>query len=79
MKKIVLFCAIAALLSGCISKTIGVNTVSSYEKRYNNTDEIVINGTKLEIADKQAIWVLRGETLEVLLSTAADKKVSAVK
>ena len=79
MKKIVLFCIIAALLSGCISKTIGVNTVSSYEKRYNNTDEIVINGTKLEIADKQAIWVLRGETLEVLLSTAADKKVSAVK
>ena len=51
----------------------------SYEKRYDSTANIEINGEKVEIPEGKSVWVLRAETVEVLLSTAADKTISKVK
>jgi hypothetical protein len=67
-------------ITGCFStKAIGINTVSSYEKRYTSNSEITINGEKVEIPEGKSVWVLRGETLEVLLSTASANNLSNVK
>ena len=82
MKKLLTAAFIAFTLSftsGCISRVIGVNTLMSYEKRYDSTANIEINGEKVEIPEGKSVWVLRAETVEVLLSTAADKTISKVK
>lgn len=82
MKKLLIAALIAftlSFMSGCISKVIGVNTLMSYEKRYDSTANIEINGEKVEIPEGKSVWVLRAETVEVLLSTAADKTISKVK
>ena len=82
MKKItaiVLMTISIAMFSGCISRTIGVNTVASYEKRYASGADIAVDGKKIDIPEGKSVWILRDDTLEVLLSTAADKQISKAK
>ena len=82
MKKltaIILVTISMAVFSGCISKTIGVNTVASYEKRYETGADIAVDGKKIDIPASKSVWILRDDTLEVLLSTAADKHISNIK
>lgn len=80
MKKILVSLFVCLVACGCFStKTIGVNTVSSYEKRYDSSANIVIDGNPIEIPEGRVVWVLRGETLEVLLSTASANNLSTVK
>lgn len=83
MKKIFLtLILISGLMtfSGCFStKAIGINTVSNYEKRYEFSNEIIVNGEKIEIPEGKSVWILRAETLEVLLSTASANNLSNVK
>jgi len=82
MKKltaIILVTISMAVFSGCISRTIGVNTVASYEKRYETGADIAVDGKKIDIPAGKSVWILRDDTLEVLLSTAADKHISNIK
>lgn len=79
LMQITIIIAVAGMLSGCISRTIGVNTVASYEKRYEQGADIKIDGKQIDIPAGKSVWVLRNDTLEVLMSTAADKCVSKIK
>jgi len=82
MKKltaIILVTISMTVFSGCISRTIGVNTVASYEKRYETGADIAVDGKKIDIPAGKSVWILRDDTLEVLLSTAADKHISNIK
>ena len=82
MKKLTAIILVAismAVFSGCISRTIGVNTVASYEKRYETGADIAVDGKKIDIPAGKSVWILRDDTLEVLLSTAADKHISNIK
>ena len=79
MKKIIALFLIGLVLSGCFSQNIiGINTVKSYEGRFDKNSEIVLNGKKIELENDSVVWILRGETLSVLLSTAANQKVANV-
>ena len=74
--KIIPIISLAFILQGCFSTNhIGVNTVKSYEGRYTSSNEIVIDGQKIDIEKDSVVWVMRGETLTVLLSTAANQHI----
>lgn len=79
MKKFLsIFCIFISLLStGCLStNVIGINTVKSYEGRYDKSSEIIVNGQKINLEGEEVVWIVRGETLSVIMSTAADKKLT---
>lgn len=80
MKKIFLILTIFMCLmsTGCFSTTklIKINTVSNYERRYTEKDSLVIDDIPVEIEHGTGVWVLRDETLEILLLNASINNAS---
>ena len=84
MKKILnLALILSILLTGCITKKtshqIQLNTAESYEKRYTYADSIVINGSKIQISKDHPIWILRDDTLKILILTSSGENVKELK
>lgn len=75
MKRLLLTTIIALCLCGCFSsknKTLSVSSVYPFEGRYDSTHEIVIDGEKEQIKEKDSIWVLSNHTLYYLLTSVSD-------
>ena len=80
MKKIfpILTIFVCLITTGCFSTTklIKVNTVSDFERRYTENDSLIVDNTPVVIPHGTGVWVLRDETLEILLLNASINNVS---
>ena len=64
---------------GCISSNkIEVSTSKPFEKRYTKNDTIIINNKKIEITNKESVWILTGTTLNNLLQYAGGKDLMEI-
>jgi hypothetical protein len=64
---------ILPLISGCWHFTppeINITPVEKWERRYDKTSEIVINGEKLDLENVESVWLLSNKTLYNLLKAA---------
>ena len=84
MKRILnLALIISILATGCVTKKtshqIQFNTAEAYEKRYSYSDSIVVNGSKIEVPKNHSVWILRDDTLKILILTASGENVKELK
>ena len=66
-KTIAAILACTAVLAGCRTKHVTINTALPFEKRYTPADTILVNGTRLEIPKGKTVWILTSDTLNNLL------------
>ena len=58
---------------------ISLNTAEKYEKRYTYEDSIIINGEKIKIEKDHPVWILRNDTLKILILTSSGSNVKELK
>ena len=78
MKKITIFLILTiSLVQGCITRHEIVNVTSAYpfERRYDKSDKIVVNGERIEIPKNKSVWILSNDTLNNLLIYSNGKEV----
>ena len=77
MKKMVLtICLTAVMFVGCVGpKTVPINTAYSFEKRYDKSDKIIVNGEEIVVPKGRSIWILTSDTLNNLLIYAGGEKI----
>ena len=73
MKKLILV-ALAAAMTGCITRKQQVDISASYawEHRYTSADEVVVNGEKIQVAEDGSYWILSNVTLKNLIKQTAN-------
>ncbi len=76
IKKLIFIVLISILMSSCITQdTVQVNTAYSFEKRYDRSDKIMVNGEEIVVPKGKSIWILTSDTLNNLLIYAGGERV----
>lgn len=75
-KKLIFISIMSVLLSSCITQnTVPVNTAYSFEKRYDRSDKIIVNGEEITVPKGKSIWILTSDTLNNLLIYAGGERI----